>query len=112
MRSALLVHHHHHPPADIDNRQQRHAHNNDNKRRRTKETTKLRKYILLKYSKGGENWSHRDDNDGDYFEYQALLMLSDSEDYDGGDYVAKRSSDDGKISRTYSPKLNAGDSTN
>ena len=49
-----------------------------------------RKYILLNYSEGGENWAHRDSNSDGYFPYQGLLMLSNSTDYDGGQfYVAK-----------------------
>ena len=84
-------------------------------------TSDKRKYILLNYSEGGENWAHRDSNkDDDYFPYQGLLMLSNSTDYDGGEfYVAKRCDNDdtnGKkkkqhpsVIRTYCPKLDAGD---
>lgn len=71
-----------------------------------------KKYIMLKYSNGGENWAHRDGNSDDNFQYQALLMMSSSEDYDGGEfYVARQCSDngDGKIIRTCCPKLDAGD---
>jgi hypothetical protein len=76
-----------------------------------------RKCILLKYSKGGENWAHCDSNVGDEFPYQALLMLSCVEEYDGGEfYVAKQIKSEGNatsktvtISRLSSPKLNAGD---
>jgi len=59
-------------------------------------TSDKRKYILLNYSEGGENWAHRDSiKDDDYFPYQGLLMLSNSSDYDGGEfYVAKRCVDD------------------
>ncbi len=71
-------------------------------------SAKYRKSILLKYSKGSENWAHTDGNNGNWFSYQALLMLSDSDEYDGGEfYVAKR--DGEKIIRTCCPKLNAGD---
>ena len=76
------------------------------------------KCILLKYSKGGENFSHRDENKG-VCNFQALLILSSSDEYDGGEfYVARRMRsleregvDDGEISfvRTCSPKLDAGD---
>ena len=70
-------------------------------------SAKHRKSILLKYSKGAENFSHTDGNNGHWFEYQALLMLSDSDEYDGGEfYVAKR--DGEKIIRTCCP-LNGGD---
>jgi len=82
-------------------------------------TSDKRKYILLNYSEGGENWAHRDSiKDDDYFPYQGLLMLSNIEDYDGGEfYVAKRCDDDdtnGKkqcpsVIRTCSLKLDAGD---
>jgi len=80
-----------------------------------------RKYILLNYSEGGENWAHRDGNSDGYFPYQGLLMLSNSADYDGGEfYVAKRLDNDdtnGKkkkkqcpsVIRMCSPKLDAGD---
>jgi hypothetical protein len=71
-------------------------------------STKHRKSMLLKYSKGAENWTHTDGNNGQWFSYQALLMLSDSAEYDGGEfYVAKR--DGEKIIRTCCPTLNAGD---
>ena len=83
-------------------------------------TSDKRKYILLNYSEGGENWAHRDGNSGGYFPYQGLLMLSNSTDYDGGEfYVAKRLDNEdtnGKkkkqrpsVIRTCSPKLDAGD---
>ena len=83
-----------------------------------------RSYILLRYSKGGENYAHTDGIKKDsVFPYQALLMLSNSCDYDGGEfYVAKQDerpsvansagccSDDAiSITRRYVPKLNAGD---
>jgi predicted 2-oxoglutarate/Fe(II)-dependent dioxygenase YbiX len=72
------------------------------------ESSKYRKSILLKYSKGSENFAHADGNNGNWFSYQALLMLSESDEYDGGEfYVAKR--DGEKIVRTCCPKLNAGD---
>eukprot|EP00978_Attheya_sp_CCMP212_P010662 scaffold25933_cov36-Attheya_sp.AAC.1 len=73
-------------------------------------TAEVRKCILLKYSKGGENWAHRDANSDGFFKYQALLMLSNNDEYDGGEfYVARRSTVDCKIIRTCCPKLNAGD---
>ena len=69
---------------------------------------KPKKYIYLKYSEGGENFAHRDGNDDKAFPYQALLMLSNSNDYDGGEfYVAKRVN--AAIDRTCTPKLDAGD---
>lgn len=76
-----------------------------------------RKYIVLKYSKGGENWAHCDANNDGFFPYQALLMLSNGDEYDGGQfYVTKCSSqnnsnDGRRISflRTICPNLNAGD---
>ena len=75
--------------------------------------SKMRKYIWLQYSEGGENWAHRDDNSDEYFPYQALLMLSNSDDYDGGQfYVAKQiTNKDGTTSvvRTCCPSLDAGD---
>ena len=105
-----------------------------NKRRKSKKgtgkiriistTSDLRKCIVLKYSKGGENWAHQDGNSDGYFPCQALLILSDSDEYDGGEfYVVKHSPNDGVIVddggsstaagvsfvRTCCPKLNAGD---
>ena len=71
-----------------------------------------KKYIYLRYSKGGENWAHRDNNADKVFPYQALVMLSSSDDYDGGEfYVAKQVNIDDKISivRTCCPKLDSGD---
>jgi predicted 2-oxoglutarate/Fe(II)-dependent dioxygenase YbiX len=73
-----------------------------------------RKYILLKYSKGGENWAHNDANTSKVFPYQALLMLSDRNEYDGGEfYIAKQAGKldnaDVSITRLCTPKLNAGD---
>ena len=69
---------------------------------------KPKKYIYLKYSKGGENFAHRDGNDDKAFPYQAVLMLSNSGEYDGGQfYVAKRVNN--AIDRTCTPKLDAGD---
>eukprot|EP00956_Cyclotella_meneghiniana_P026132 scaffold55810_cov49-Cyclotella_meneghiniana.AAC.5 len=86
-----------------------------------------RSYILLRYSKGGENYAHTDAiHKETVFPYQALLMLSNSCEYDGGEfYVAKQdtrfsctssvssgnNSEDCDISitRRYVSKLNAGD---
>ena len=39
-------------------------------------TSEKRKYIILKYKEGGENWAHRDGNSDQYFPYQAVLMFS------------------------------------
>ena len=50
-------------------------------------TSDKRKYILLNYSEGGENWAHRDSNSDGYFPYQGLLMLSNRSDYDGGEFL-------------------------
>jgi hypothetical protein len=96
----------------------------------TRTTSSKRKCIKLVYSKGGENWAHRDNNSDGYFEYQALLMLSNSNEYDGGEfYVAKRCDSEEsnfngngnnnvnvngekikiKIIRACCPKLDAGD---
>jgi len=72
-----------------------------------------KKYIYLKYSKEGENWAHRDANKDEVFPYQALLMLSSSDGYDGGEfYVARQVIDifnKSAIDRVCSPKLDAGD---
>jgi hypothetical protein len=72
-----------------------------------------RKYILLKYSTGGENWAHTDDMKNEVFPYQALLMLSNSDEYDGGEFYVANRTDEGdhnmSITRLSTPKLNAGD---
>eukprot|EP00804_Cyclotella_cryptica_P008038 CCRYP_004547-RA/>CCRYP_004547-RA protein AED:0.23 eAED:0.23 QI:278/1/1/1/0/0/3/1590/422 len=85
----------------------------DEKESTTLSITGKRKYILLKYATGGENWAHRDGNIGEVFPYQALLMLSNSDEYDGGEfYVAKQKVNEGHeitITRRCSPNLNAGD---
>ena len=61
-------------------------------------TADERKYIILKYSKGGENWAHRDANSDGFFQYQALLMLSNGDEYSGGEfYVVRRFESDGKM---------------
>lgn len=67
-----------------------------------------KKYIYLRYTKGGENWAHRDGNNDTIFPYQALLMLSNAKEYEGGQfYVATK--EESRIVRTSCPKLNAGD---
>ena len=67
-----------------------------------------KKYIYLRYTEGGENWSHRDGNNDTIFPYQAVLMLSDAKEYGGGEfYVATK--EESLIVRTSCPKLNAGD---
>jgi len=67
-----------------------------------------KKYIYLRYTEGGENWSHRDGNNDAIFPYQAVLMLSDAKEYGGGEfYVATK--EESLIVRTSCPKLNAGD---
>jgi len=68
-------------------------------------STNERKCILLKYSKGGVNWAHRDGN----CKYQALLMLSSSDEYEGGEFYVARRKGECRFTRTYTPKLNAGD---
>ena len=69
---------------------------------------KNKKYIYLRYTKGGENWAHRDGNNDVIFPYQAVLMLSNADEYGGGEfYVASR--EESLIVRTSCPKLTAGD---
>ena len=69
---------------------------------------KKKKYIYLRYTKGGENWAHRDGNNDTIFPYQAVLMLSNAKEYGGGEfYVATK--EESLIVRTSCPKLNAGD---
>lgn len=72
-----------------------------------------RKYILLRYANGGENYAHRDDRLEKLFPYQALLMLSNAREYEGGNFYVVRQSaaDDGDVKcvRTCSPKLDSGD---
>lgn len=72
-----------------------------------------RKALLLKYSKGGENYSHRDANTDGYFDCQALLMLSSKDEYGGGRFyvVTKvpRANGGSRIVRTLCPQLDAGD---
>lgn len=77
-----------------------------------------RKHIMLRYSTGGENWAHSDAVGTD-FPFQALLMLSNSDEYDGGEfYVAKQDAENNSgeiqerqlsITRLCTPKLNSGD---
>lgn len=67
-----------------------------------------KKYIYLRYTEGGENWAHRDGNNDAIFPYQAVLMLSNANEYGGGEfYVATK--EESLIVRTSCPKLNAGD---
>lgn len=55
------------------------------------------KSVLLGYAEGGENWAHQDDNK--FFDYQALLMLSQpQQDFtDGGLYVLNGDKDYAKV---------------